>query len=164
MGSDNKEPDTPSGGVAPRLEPATVDTTTKQIVVMAATCCGSIFGSCAASMLCKACGCSCVATQKMTSGLYLMILMLFTFLALIFRYDGGDLVIGGSYNATAERSIIQRMERHTTQGAFDWWNDRFYCKDAHPDGLIICCADRCGCVFAVYRFSFTLCVFFAFLT
>jgi len=129
---------------------------------MAATCCGSICGSCAASMICKACGCSCVATHKMTSGLYIAILMVFTLLAVIFRYSGGDIVIGGTYNATAD-SILDKIAKSSTQGALNYWNERFYCAPAHPTGLIVCCANECGGVFAVYRFSFTLCLFFAFL-
>jgi len=129
---------------------------------MAATCCGSICGSCAASMLCKACACSCVATQKMSSILYIGILMTFTMLALLFRYEGGDIVIGGTYNATAE-SIIDNMARKSTQGALNYWNDRFSCAPAHPTGIIVCCQNECGGVFAVYRYSFTLCLFFAFL-
>jgi len=130
---------------------------------MAATCCGSICGSCAASMLCKACACSCVATQKMASILYISILLSFTMFALLLRYEGGDIVIGGSYNATAD-NIIERHARSGTQGAIDhYWNDRFSCKPAHPTGAIVCCANECGGVFAVYRISFMLCLFFAFL-
>lgn len=129
---------------------------------MAATCCGSIFGTCAASMICKACACSCVATRKTTSCIYIAILMVFTMFALIFEKSGGDIVIGGSYNQT-EASIIDKMARGSAQQAASYWNDRFSCAKAHPTGLIVCCANECGGVFAVYRFSFTLCLFFAFL-
>jgi len=47
------------------------------------------------------------------------------------------------------------------QESSNWWNQRFGCAPAHPDGWIICCAQTCSGPFAVYRFSFTLCVFFA---
>lgn len=98
----------------------------------------------------------------MSSLLYIGILMAFTFMALLFRYEGGDIVLGGSYNATAD-SILDRYAHHSAQGALDYWNDRFYCAKAHPYGVIICCSNECGGVFAVYRFSFSLCLFFAFL-
>ena len=130
---------------------------------MAATCCGSLCGSCAASMLCKACSCRCVASQKVASILYISILMGFVILALFFKYEGGDITIGGSSNST-EESILDKAAKASAQGAMKYWNDRFYCAPAHPDALlIICCANRCAGVYAVYRFSFVLCLFFAFL-
>ena len=47
----------------------------------------------------------------MTSGLYIAILMVFTLLALIFRYSGGDIVIGGTYNATAKAYYWANREK-----------------------------------------------------
>lgn len=47
--------------------------------------------------------------------------------------------------------------------AYDYWNKRFYCAPAHHSGFIVCCANVCSGVYAVYRVSFTLCLFFAFL-
>ena len=35
------------------------------------------------------------------------------------------------------------------------------CAAKHPHGWVLCCEDVCGGVFAVYRFSFVLCLFFA---
>ena len=101
----------------------------------------------------------------MTSLLYISILMVFTFLALMFRYSGGDIVIGGSYNSSYNpESFIHKMAKTGGQEAINtYWNDRFNCAGAHPTGLIVCCESQCGGVFAVYRFSFALCLFFAFL-
>jgi len=130
---------------------------------MAATCCGSLFGSCAASMLCKACSCSCVASNRVTSAIYIVILMTFVGTAWLFKTEGGDIVIGGGSNTT-EASILDRAASIAGAGALHYWNDRFYCAPAHPHAIaIICCANTCGGVFAVYRFSFVLCLFFAFL-
>jgi len=49
-------------------------------------------------------------------------------------------------------------------GILDSWNDRFWCASKHPSGWVICCEDVCGGIYSVYRFSFALCLFFAFLT
>ena len=46
----------------------------------------------------------------------------------------------------------------------DRWNSNFWCAPRYPTGIIICCEDVCGGDFAVYRFSFTLCLFFAAMT
>merc|ERR1719421_103039 len=89
--------------------------------------------------------------------------MFFVFMALIFRFDGGDVVLFGSTNKT-EEGILSTIAHSGIHGATDYWNEQFFCADAHPSGVIICCANRCAGVFAVYRFSFALCLFFAFLT
>ena len=133
-------------------------------MAMAATCCGSVLGSCAASMLCKACSCYCVASPRIASGFYFGVLMFFAFFAMLLRFDGGDIVLGGDYNSTVSDSIINHAAHMGTAGALEYWNSRTECAPAHKSGLIICCATRCAGVFAVYRFSFTLCLFFAFLT
>ena len=130
---------------------------------MMATCCGSLAGSCAASLCCRACSCSCVATTRVASIFYISVIMTFAFGAWFFRDQGGDIVLGGGYNATAA-SILDRVAHASQHGALDYWNKRFYCAPAHPSGLILCCANVCSGVFSVYRFSFTLCVFFALLT
>jgi len=130
---------------------------------MAATCCGSLAGSCAASLCCRACSCACVATTRVASIFYVSVLMVFVFGAWFFRDQGGDIVLGGGYNATAA-SILDRVAHASQHGALDYWNKRFYCAPAHPSGLILCCANVCSGVFSVYRFSFTLCIFFAALT
>merc|ERR1719421_420779 len=42
-----------------------------------------------------------------------------------------------------------------------YWNDRFHCAPEHTDAImIICCKNTCGGIFAVYRFSWVLCLFF----
>jgi len=130
---------------------------------MMATCCGSLVGSCAASMICKACSCYCVASPRVTSCFYVGTLMLFVFLAICFRNQDGDIVIGGSYNSS-EASIIHEAASYSAQAALDYWNSRSSCGPAHPSGLVVCCANVCSGVYVVYRFSFTLCCFFAFLT
>jgi hypothetical protein len=130
-------------------------------LTMAGSCCGSLLGSCTATMCCKACSCACVASPKCTSIIYIIILMIFTLLALALRYSGGDIVIGGGYNASAESWIDHMAHSSTTGVAKHYWNSRFVCAAAHPDGFIICCANVCSGVFAVYRFSFVLCLFFA---
>lgn len=40
------------------------------------------------------------------------------------------------------------------------WNDQFWCAKAHPHGWVLCCADVCGGVYVVYRFSAALAIFF----
>lgn len=132
-------------------------------MTMAAQCCGSLAGGCAASLLCKACSCSCVATPRMASGIYFATLAFCVFIAMWLDFYGGDIVLGGGYNTT-EESILDRFKRSGTQGAEDFWNKRFYCAPAHPSGLIICCKSICAGVFVVYRVSWALCVFFAVLT
>jgi len=89
---------------------------------------------------------------------------MFVFFALIFRYRGGDIVIGGGYNAS-EASLIEQAQHlgKKATGLQVSWNSRFYCSGKYPDGWVICCEDVCGGNYSVYRFSFTLCVFFAFL-
>lgn len=91
--------------------------------------------------------------------LYYGMLMMFVAVAIGFRNNDGDIVIGGSYNA----SMASALAHQTAQMGFDYWNERSSCGPAHHNGLVICCANVCGGVFAVYRFSFSLCLFFAFL-
>ena len=131
---------------------------------MAATCGGSLLGSCCASMACKACSCACTLTQRVSSFVYLGLVYIFLIAAYTFKYQGGPIVIGGSTNAT-ESSILDKM-RHaamdqTVGQISDRWNSNFWCAPRYPTGIIICCEDVCGGDFAVYRFSFTLCLFFA---
>ena len=132
---------------------------------MMGTCCGSILGSCAASLACKACSCACAVSQRTSSILYISLLTVSVLASLSFRYSGGDIVIGGSSNETIESDLIQQMKYaavdHTISSGQDWWNQRFGCAPAHPGGWIICCANTCSGDFSVYRFSFTLCLFFA---
>jgi hypothetical protein len=92
---------------------------------------------------------------------------IFLIAAYTFKYQGGPIVIGGSTNAT-ESSILDKM-RHaamdqTVGQISDRWNSNFWCAPRYPTGIIICCEDVCGGDFAVYRFSFTLCLFFAAMT
>lgn len=116
-------------------------------------------------MICKACSCSCMTSKSVASGVYFLILFLFVVTALFFKYDGGDIVIGGTYNATAEASIIDKAASMAGRNALHYWNDRFYCAPSHPDAIaIICCARTCSGVYAVYRFSFVLCLFFSAIT
>ena len=68
--------------------------------------------------------------------------------------------------ASASRAdLIQQVKDaavdHAVSSGQDWWNQRFGCAPAHPGGWIICCASTCSGDFSVYRFSFTLCLFFA---
>jgi hypothetical protein len=132
---------------------------------MMGTCCGSILGSCAASMACKACSCTCAVPNKLAKYFYNALLVVTCIAAVFFKCLGGDIVIGGTTNATVEQSLEQQIKNavtdHAKSSSQDWWNDRFGCAAAHPDGWIICCRSTCGGVFSVYRFSFTLCVFFA---
>jgi len=132
---------------------------------MMGTCCGSILGSCAASLACKACSCACAVSQRTASILYIAVLVVSVLASLSFRYSGGDIVIGGSSNETIESDLIQQMKDaavdHAVSSGQDWWNQRFGCAPAHPGGWIICCASTCSGDFSVYRFSFTLCLFFA---
>ena len=140
---------------------------------MAATCCGSILGSCAATAVCKACTCYCVVPGKVASFLYVAIFLIF----LVFgemRLNAGGTPEGdivwfnkGPGNATAEESMISKMTGAGAAQAFDWWNSRTPCSDAHmldghTDGIIICCANQCSGVYSVYRLSFVLTLFFAF--
>ena len=132
---------------------------------MMGTCCGSLLGSCAASLACKACSCACAVSQRTASILYITLLVVSVLASLSFRYSGGDIVIGGSSNETIERDLIEEMKHaavdHAVSSGQDWWNQRFGCAPAHPGGWIICCASTCSGDFSVYRFSFTLCLFFA---
>jgi len=80
-------------------------------------------------------------------------------LALMFRYDGGDIVLGGHSNNTAGKLIDSAMHL-ALEGGEAYWNSRFWCAPQHPGGWIICCSDKCGGVYAVYRFSFALAAFF----
>lgn len=133
-------------------------------ISMAMTCCGSLVGSCCASLTCKACSCACLVPGRIASFVYLATLATFVFFALITRYDGGDIVFGGGYNAS-EASLMDQAQHWAKQGT-GWnheWNSRFWCAARHPDGWVVCCEDVCGGVYGVYRFSFALCLFFAFL-
>lgn len=130
------------------------------------TCCGSLLGSCAATAACKACSCACAVSQKTSSIIYVVIMVFTTFMAIGFRYSDQDIVIGGSTNQTEEQSLIDQAKSYIDGGKVkdegqQWWNERFGCAPAHPTGWIICCANTCGGVYSVYRFSFMLCVFFA---
>lgn len=127
---------------------------------MASTCCGSLLGSCGATMCCKACSCKCMLSAKGASFGYIVLLSSFVMLALLFRYAGGDIVLGGSSNATAN-SLIQNAQDLALNHGKHYWNSRFWCAPKHPGGWVICCEDTCGGVFAVYRFSFALALFFA---
>ena len=134
-------------------------------ISMMGTCCGSLLGSCAATSLCKACSCACAVSQRTASILYITLLVVSVLASLSFRYSGGDIVIGGSSNETIEQDLIEEMKHaavdHAVSSGQDWWNQRFGCAPAHPGGWIICCASTCSGDFSVYRFSFTLCLFFA---
>ena len=101
-------------------------------MAMAATCCGSVLGSCAASMLCKACSCYCVASPRIASGFYFGVLMFFAFFAMLLRFDGGDIVLGGDYNSTVSDSIINHAAHMGTAGALEYWNSRTECAPARP--------------------------------
>jgi len=127
-------------------------------------CCATMGGACLANMTCKACTCACVVPKKLASIIYASTLMFFVVFAYIMRYNGGDWVIGGGYNAT-EASYMEQMQHLAKKGTgvLDDWNGRFWCAPRHPDAWVICCEDVCGGVFAVYRVSFALCLFFAFL-
>ena len=97
---------------------------------MAATCGGSLLGSCCASMACKACSCACTLTQRVSSFVYLGLVYIFLIAAYTFKYQGGPIVIGGSTNAT-ESSILDKM-RHaamdqTVGQISDRWNSNFWC-------------------------------------
>ena len=133
-------------------------------ISMGMTCCGSLLGSCCASLTCKVCSCACLVPSKIASIVYISTLATFVLLALLTRYDGGDLVFGGGYNAS-EASLMETVEYWTkhSSGMQSQWNGRFWCSPRHPDAWVVCCEDVCGGVFAVYRFSFALCLFFAFL-
>lgn len=78
--------------------------------------------------------------------------MAMTALALSLR-EGGDIVLFGTYDAAAAKTLDPAT----------YWNKRFSCAPAHPKGLIVCCANQCAGVYAVYRISFVLCLLFAFL-
>lgn len=129
---------------------------------LAATCCGSLAGTCISSALCKACGCACVASQRATSVIYILIMSFSVLAALLFRFNGGDIVLGGGYNSSAS-SIIDSSIDAALAGGRSYWNHKFWCAPKHPGGWVLCCEDVCGGVFAVYRWSFVLCVFFAIL-
>ena len=100
--------------------------------------------------------------------IYILTLATFVLFALIARFDGGAIVIGGQVNETAAESLMDRMKHQIEHGSISGvqhsWNSRFWCAERYPSGWIICCDDVCGGVYAVYRYSFTLCLFFAFLT
>jgi len=95
---------------------------------------------------------------------YIGLLSVAVVFALIMATDGGDIVIGGTSNHTAEETWMQRAKEFALHSAVStpesFWNNRFWCHDEHPGGWIICCADVCGGVYSVYRFSFTVAVFF----
>lgn len=90
---------------------------------------------------------------------------MFVFFAMLARFSGGDIVIGGGYNATEASWEDWAMNKAKSGGGVlnNEWNKRFWCANRHPDGWVICCSDVCSGVFAVYRFSFALCLFFAFI-
>jgi len=131
---------------------------------MAMTCCGSLIGSCCASLTCRACSCACLVPSRIASFVYISLLTACVFFGLIMRYQGGDVVIGGGYNAS-EASAMDQMQHWAQKGTgiSSSWNSKFWCAPRHPDAWVICCEDVCGGSFAVYRFSFALCLFFAFL-
>jgi len=83
----------------------------------------------------------------------------FVMLALITRYDGGAIVIGGHSNSTAG-GITDYLMHQAMKGGLAYNNQNFWCAPQHPDGWVICCADKCGGVYSVYRFSFALFCFF----
>jgi len=130
---------------------------------MLATCAGSLFGSCCASLACKACTCACVVSRKAASISYLVLVSVAVVAALLFDRCGGDIVIGGTVNAT-EESWLQQAKHAAmgtvSDGGASLWNGRFWCAAAHPHGWVVCCEDVCGGIFSVYRFSFTLACFF----
>eukprot|EP00326_Haptolina_ericina_P006902 CAMPEP_0181202122 /NCGR_PEP_ID=MMETSP1096-20121128/18669_1 /TAXON_ID=156174 ORGANISM="Chrysochromulina ericina, Strain CCMP281" /NCGR_SAMPLE_ID=MMETSP1096 /ASSEMBLY_ACC=CAM_ASM_000453 /LENGTH=474 /DNA_ID=CAMNT_0023292605 /DNA_START=81 /DNA_END=1505 /DNA_ORIENTATION=+ len=127
---------------------------------MASTCCGSLAGSCIATSLCKACSCWCVASTRTASTVYIAFVSIFVVMALLLRYDGGDIIIGGHSNSTAGTLMDKAMHMALQEGGQRYWNSNFWCKAKHDGGWIICCADKCGGVYAVYRFSFALVMFF----
>jgi len=95
----------------------------------------------------------------MASILYIVALSLSVIMALSLRFDGGDIVIGGAYNQS-EASLIDSAMEAALSGGRKYFNGHQWCAHKHPTGFVICCEDVCGGVFAVYRFSFTLCLFF----
>jgi len=103
---------------------------------------------------------------KLTSVIYIVLISLTVIAALLFEFDGGDIVIGGKTNETASVSLTDQMKNAISSGATtapqSFWNDRFWCKERYPHGWIICCEDVCGGVYSVYRFSFVLTLFFGF--
>ena len=132
---------------------------------MITNCVGWAFGSCCASMACKACSCACVLPSKMASWIYLLLLVGCVVAGLSFGMRGGDIVIGGHTDHAAVSMIDKAREAAVTHASGEsLWNSHFWCAKEHPGGWVICCADTCGGSFAVYRFSFVLCLFFSTLT
>lgn len=76
-------------------------------ISMAASCAGSLFGSCCTALACKACSCACVATARASSVVYISLMAVAVVAALSFGGGGGDIVLGGTYNATADHWIDQ---------------------------------------------------------
>ena len=128
-------------------------------------CAGSLLGTCCGTMVCKACSCACVLPNKAASIFYLVLMTVTVGAALLFGMRGGDIVIGGTTDQDEVNYLEKAREQmiHTATGK-DLWDSRFWCAKEHPDGWVICCADVCGGSFAVYRFSFVLCLFFSLMT
>lgn len=129
-----------------------------------AGCVAMCVGSCCASVSCKLCSCACIVPPNIASNIYVITLALISMWALLMRSHGSDIAFFGGYNAS-EASYMEMAQHYAKQGTGvqHSWNSRFWCASKHPDAWVVCCEDVCGGNFAVYRFSFVLCLFFTFL-
>jgi hypothetical protein len=116
-----------------------------------ATCGGSLFGSCCATVACKACSCRCLASTRVSSLMYYLIITIFVSGALITEYHGGDIVLGGQIKNkildmyTTTKTLVSHKENS--------------CPSKYITGWVICCANTCSGAFSVYRFSIALFMF-----
>ncbi len=95
---------------------------------------------------CAACSCKCLLSAQASNRLYVLIIFIFSLLALILRYTKQDMSI--CINPTGIGGC------DATNAAGSW-------MPSTPFALSICRDEGCRGFFAVYRISFTLAVFFA---
>jgi len=103
----------------------------------------------------------CTATSKVASIAYISMIAVFVMFALYTRYDGGDIVIGGTGENSTASSLVDKMMHMAIDQGIHYAYQGQVCDSSYKGGWIVCCADKCGGVYSVYRFSFALFSFFA---
>jgi len=116
-------------------------------IAMIGSCAGSLVASCCATAACRAAGFGCIASSRAASITYIVLLTITVIAALGFGNGGGDIVIGGTYNSTADSWLTEMRDKAmgTVSGGGTRRNAPSHCPAAHsPPAAHPTQANRCG--------------------
>ena len=80
-------------------------------LAMVGSCAGSLLASCCATAACRAIGFGCLTSSRAASASYIALMVLSVIASLSFGNGGGDIVLGGTYNKTADGWLEQMKDQ-----------------------------------------------------